>query len=220
MILVISKEKRGAAAVAEILRYMGLLAYPTTPKDALSEISTLYRAALIINPEGLPDIKDYLSRIHTYVLDIPVFAVSESDAVDDISHLFFKVYKRSFSPKIAVDMMTVLRDNNLNTLGTYRLAGIDASVYLDTARWFDIPLSLTYTESMILRFLIRTYPNPVSAEKIVKHAFNPRRAPESSCIRTHLSVMNKKFRELTSLNLTVSVPKGGYVLKTPELAQK
>ena len=217
MILIISKEKRQAASAAEILHYMGILAYPATPSSALSEISTVYRSALIINPQSLPDVKDYLRRIHTYVGSMPVFGISDSGVPEDISHLFFKCYSKAFSPKIAVDMMISLRDNNIDTPGTYRLAGIDASVYENTVRWFDKPLLLTYTEAMILRFLIRTYPNPVSAEKIIKYAFNPAKAPEPSCIRTHLSVMNKKFRSLTDINLTFSVPKQGYILKTPEI---
>ena len=43
--------------------------------------------------------------------------------------------------------------------------------------------------------------------------------PEESGIRTHISIMNKKFREITGRNLTVLTPGEGYRVLTPEIAE-
>ena len=72
---------------------------------------------------------------------------------------------------------------------------------------------------MILRYLIAYYPTPQSAKRIVKYAYKPTKKPEISSIRTHISVMNKKFRELTGRNLLLSLDKEGYVVSTPELVK-
>lgn len=219
MILVISNEKKRACAVSQILHYMGMLSYPTTPSAALSEISPIYRAVLILNPQSLPDPKDYIKRIHSYVGSMPLFSINDDNIPTNISDLFLKNYNRSFSPKIAVDIMLTLKENNMPIVGIYRLAGIDASVHESVTRYFEEPISFTFTESMILRCLIRSYPIPVSTDYIIKHAFNPGKRPETSCVRTHISVMNKKFEKVSERRLIISVPKQGYVILTPEISE-
>ena len=70
---------------------------------------------------------------------------------------------------------------------------------------------------MILRYLIASYPTPQSAKKLVKYAYKPAKKPEVSSIRTHISVMNKKFREATGKNLCLAIDKQGYVISTPQI---
>ena len=220
MILVISKEKKRARAVCQILHHMGILSFAATPISALSEISPMYRAVLLINPSLFPDPADYISRIRSYMSDVPLFSINDGEVDSGISEFFLKNYNRiSFAPKIAVDIMITERDNKIDTVGVYRLAGIDASVYESTVRWFNKVIPFTYTEAMILRYLIRSYPNPVSAKEILLHSFNPAKMPEPSCVRTHLSSMNKKFRAISNLSLTALIPGCGYLIKTPEISK-
>ncbi|MBQ9487791.1 MAG: hypothetical protein IJU91_08360, partial [Selenomonadaceae bacterium] len=70
---------------------------------------------------------------------------------------------------------------------------------------------------MILRTLILYYPLCVSAKAIIKYAYRPSRAPQLCNIRTHISVMNRKFRMLTGRNLIGPIAGNGYTILTPEL---
>ena len=69
---------------------------------------------------------------------------------------------------------------------------------------------------MILRYLIRSYPVPQNAERILKYAFKPTRAPEAASIRTHLSIMNKKFEKSIGRKMISLEPHRGYIILTPE----
>jgi DNA-binding response OmpR family regulator len=70
---------------------------------------------------------------------------------------------------------------------------------------------------MIIRYLIRTYPNPTSAQKILKHAYKASKQPDVSNIRTHISVINKKFRTVAGRSLIEMHENLGYRILTPEL---
>ena len=107
-------------------------------------------------------------------------------------------------------------DNNRARIGEYFLAGFDASSNNVGVNYFYDKLDLTKTEAMILRFMIRKYPVPVSCKEIVKYAFKQSRAPEPTSIRTHISLMNKKLENITSRKMITFVPRRGYVIITPE----
>ena len=217
MLLIISQSKRIARCVAETFHYMSILSYGTTPHEALSEVSNLYRAALIINPEGFPDILDYVNRIRSYKSDLPVFAILDVDPppmYDDIFDACFT--KPSFTPALAQRIIAYANEYNRARIGDYYLAGFDASSSMVGVYYFHTKVNLTRTEAMILRYLIRAYPLPQKADSILKYAFRPARAPELSSIRTHLSIMNKKFEESIGRKMIGFEPGRGYVILTPE----
>jgi DNA-binding response OmpR family regulator len=99
--------------------------------------------------------------------------------------------------------------------GHYTALGIDVSADLEGATYLWQPLPFTKTECMILRFLIRAYPTPVNAERILKYAYRPSRRPDAANIRTHVSIMNKKFRELTGRSLIEAEFGEGYRIVAP-----
>ena len=70
---------------------------------------------------------------------------------------------------------------------------------------------------MILRYLTASYPALQSAKSIIKYAFKQSKKPELSSVRTHISVMNKKFKDITGRNLFIGIPKQGYTVSTPEM---
>ena len=88
MLLIISQTKKNAKSVADTFHYMSILAYGATPHEALSEVSDLYRAVLIIHPESFPDINDYVNRIKSYKSNIPVFALTDSSPASFYSDVF------------------------------------------------------------------------------------------------------------------------------------
>lgn len=217
MLLIISQSKKAARSVAETFHYMSILSYGTTPHEGLSEVSDLYRAVLILNPETFPDVMDYVNRIRSYISDIPVFAVLEDKAPPYYSDIFDGCFtKPAFTPALAEKIIGYANERNRARIGDYYLAGFDASSSTVGVYYFHTKVNLTKTEAMILRFLIRGYPIPQRAESILKYAFKPSRAPEPSSIRTHLSLMNKKFEESIGRKMIGLEPGRGYVILTPE----
>jgi len=218
MILIISKNKKHSAPISEMFYFMGVLSYAATPTEALSLISPIFNCVLIVNPDMLADKADYVARLRSY-LNISIFALNETaNEIDSI--IFDGVIKRStHAPKI-LSLITNFADNgNMKIPGTYRLAGIDASIHLRAPMYFDKIIPLTKTETMILRSLICAYPTPLSAKEILKYAFRQSRLPERSSVRTHISIMNKKFRGITGRFLTALTPGEGYRVLTPEIAE-
>ena len=62
MVLIISTSRKTAEVISDMFYYMGVISYAATPTEALSEFSGLYRAALLVNPEALPDHEDFVSK--------------------------------------------------------------------------------------------------------------------------------------------------------------
>ncbi len=217
MLLIISQNKKLARRISESFYLMSILSYATTPHEALAEVSNLYRAALIVEPSGFPDIIDFVNRIKGYNGNLPVFAISDEkyDAITSV--IFDGVFSRSsFTPALATKIIEFANKNNRAKIGDYYLAGFDASSHTLGVWYFHTALDLTKTEAMILRFLIRSYPVPQTTENILKYAFRPSRTPEAASIRTHLSLMNKKFEKKTGSKLILLEPHKGYLILTPE----
>ena len=217
MILIVESTRKRGEALAEIFRYMGVLAYATVPKDTACELSSEYSAILIVNPTSLADTEEFVEKIKLYSADIPIFAYSEVEIPDKCKPLFAFSFSGSInSSQIAGKIIEFCKENKKQVLGKYLLSGIDASADRETPVYFDTPLPFTKTETMILRYLTVAYPVSKSSAKILKYAFKSSRAPELSCIRAHISVMNRKFRALFSRNLIESTPNEGYSIITSE----
>ena len=220
MLLIISQNKKLARSISDTFHYMSILSYAASPHEALSEVSALYRAVLIINPEGFPDVNDYVVRIKSYKSDIPVFALTEDTPPPHYPDIFDGVFTRAhFTPALAEKIIDFANENNRARIGDYYLAGFDASSSTVGVNYFYTKVNLTKTEAMILRYLIRSYPIPQRADNILKYAFKPSRAPEPSSIRTHLSIMNKKLEGSIGRRMIILDPGKGYVIATPEYAK-
>ena len=218
MVLIVNRRKRDANSISEIFHFMGILSHGVTPNEALAEISLLYRAVIIMEPNTLPDACDFVAKLRSYASEVPIFALC--DDLDTLNHvqIFNGTYKFSgYSSILAYNIAEYSKENSLSYIGDYRLAGINAMCDAKSVTYFDREIPLTKTETMILRFLIRAYPLPMPAEKIVKYAFRPSRSPESASIRTHICSINKKFRAKTERNLVTLAPKEGYIVITPEV---
>lgn len=221
MLLIISRSRKTARSISETFHFMSILSYGTTPHEALSEILPRYRAALIINPEGFPDIKDYVNQLKSFKSDLPIFAVTEAEPPSYYPDLFEATFvKPYFTPSLASKIVDYANEHNKAQIGSYCLAGFDASSNMVGTYYFWDRLNLTKTETMILRFLIVSYPTPQKADSIIKYAFRPHRTPERSSIRTHISYINKKLEKAAGRRMIYFVPGEGYVVMTPEYAEK
>ena len=218
MVLIISSSKKRAQLINDIFYYMGVISYAVTPSEAYSEFSGIYRAALIIEPDTLPDAEELVTKLRSYAGSVPIFAISDKKNYNDGA--FDGTFSDSiYSSTLVEEIVRYQNEHMLPLSAHYRLAGIDASCTNERVAVLDKTISFTKTETMILRYLIAYYPTPQSAKRIVKYAYKPTKKPEISSIRTHISVMNKKFRDLTGRNLLLSLDKEGYVVSTPELVK-
>ena len=218
MVLIIDSTKRKARAISDIFYYMGVLSYAAIPSEAFSEISNLYTAVLVLCPEKLPDAENFVERLRSYDSRIPIFAVT--DASPDLypEGIFNGSYPDSiYSSTLVEEIVKYQMRRNLPLTAHYRLAGIDASCDKEGVTVFDKGISFTKTETMILRYLISSYPIPQSAAEIIKYSFKPTKKPEITSIRTHVSVMNRKFRKVKGKNLFLNIQGKGYVVSTPEI---
>ena len=127
MILIIDKSKKNANDLANMLYYMGILATARTPSEALSEISTAYRAVVISNPDMLADKVDYIKRLRSYASGIPTFAISPSKDECDMA-IFDEVFPSGmYGAKLLSRIFEYAEEFNLKPPGVYRLCGIDCS---------------------------------------------------------------------------------------------
>lgn len=215
MILItdISKSRRDSAQ--EMLYYMGLLSYSVSPENAARELcSAPYSALLITSVSGFD-----AERLTLYArgrgITVGAVATEESSAYDVVFP------EGSYAADIACGMRDAAVVRGLREIGKYSFGDVDASQAAGVVRRCGKIVELTRTETMILRYLIKKHPEHTTAEDILKYAFRPSRTPEVSSVRTHLSVMNKKFREMTGRMLTEPPTGAGYRLaeeKSPLLA--
>ena len=213
MILVIDKNRKNALCVADMFFYMGVLSRAATLSEAFSEISNTYRAILLLSPESYPDAEDFIKRLHSYNATMPIFLISETEEYH--SQYVAKVFPSSlYAAEVLVNILNYTISNNLPQPGNYTLAGLNLSCNERSPSYFSKLLPLTKTEAMIVKYLIRTHPRPITSEEILKYAYRESKVPEVSNIRTHISIINKKFRDIAGRNLIEMSLTTGYTLIT------
>lgn len=221
MLLIVNTSEKSGNAIAEIFHYMGIISVQKKPHDALSEICTRYSAVLICEPQAFPDPRDYMHRLRSYGANIPMFALVVDPSTFAYEGLFDGVFpEHIFSSSIATAMIRYCQNKHIHAVGDYRLAGIDATPVRKDVIYFGAPLHLTKTEAMIVRFLIRCFPNRSPTKDVLRYAYRPSRSPDPSNIRTHVSIINKKARALTGRNLIDLVQREGYRIVTPILFEE
>ena len=204
MLLITDKSKESAEGLSEMFFYMGIPSYPADEKESLEEISSIYRAVIIVSPETFYELDKFVYRLRSKAHSIPIFAVSKENfgMLSEYRNLFEGIF--SFEP-YAARLYKMIREytdsHSLFSPGVYKVHGVNASVDLKNPTYLSTPLPFTKTETMILRTLIRAHPSALSSRSILKYAFKTSRAPDLSSIRTHISIMNKKFRSISGRNL-------------------
>ena len=218
MLLVIDKTKSHADAASDIFNFMGIVSCGASPECATGEFSNRHHAVLFIHPERISSVKEIVKLARAYSLDSSVFAISANRDYDyndapELYSIFDKVFADgSLSSNIVYEILTYQSEALKNPIGSYRLAGIDASVHNAAPTYFDTPIGLTKTETMILRFLIASYPLPKSAKEILKYAFRSGKTPELPSIRTHISAINRKFMNIAGRYVISNELSRGYII--------
>lgn len=209
MILITDTNPTRRDAVAEMLYYMGILSHSLPPEDAKDELSDKYSALLFTSVADSSEemaLAD-LAR-ERWGMTVAALTVGEDGSAFDVTFP-----PDALCAEIASGICEYRLTQGLPPLGTYTLGELDVSQDKPNLTYRGAPVTLTRTETMILRYLVRTYPTPASPADVLKYAFRPSRAPELSSVRTHVSVMNKKFRRATGHTLAEST-KSGYILSS------
>lgn len=218
MILIINKSRKEADSLAASFRYMGIVARGETPERATAEVSILYRAILLTDPEKLPDEYEYITKLRSYIGSIPIIALT--DHTESLKGQYEVCVERAATAsKLYQAIYRLCNVPDKASPGEYMLAGIDASIDRRIVTYFSEPIALTKTQRLILRFLIRAYPSPTAPKLILKYVFSQIKTPEVSSIKTHIYAINAKFKKHLGRNLIVSTD-GGYVIMTPMLARE
>ncbi len=219
MLFIVDQNTATGTSLALSFSYMGILARAVQPKDAKREFSALYRAVLVRSPELLPDGYSFAKDLRTYTFAIPLFCVG--DIPEEQRSLFTAVFPAdTTASEIASGIIKASEFLGYEPVGEYTLSGIDASCTHSEVSYYFNSVKLTPKENMILRFLIRAYPTGQYSKDILKYAFSPSRTPEPSAVRTHISSINKKFEKFCDKRLIQTLDSGGYVILTPEMAEK
>lgn len=214
MILVVSKSKKSSEKYAEMFNIMGYLSHGTVVSSAIGEISPRYRAIVILSDSLTTDLTfdSIITYASSVALKIPVFSIGK---IND-KRIVEAIPEGASHSHIIKIILRYLVLNEKPIIGKYKCAGFDCSTDLVKCFYFDKEIKLTKTEKMILRFLTRAYPLPQTAAEIIKYSIRPSRSPEPSSIRTHLSVMNKKFKDVLGRPMIEFVDREGYIIITPE----
>jgi hypothetical protein len=180
---------------------------------------------IILEPEGINELISFTQNLRKLSLGTPIFAVCD-ETKTDIDRIpkwcFDRIFSdNDYSSNVYYAINEILESKGLPKIGFYRLAGIDASVELDGVYYFDEKIKLTKTETTILRYIMRSFPVPCPARDILTHAYKSKDKPELSNIRTHISMINKKFRAQFDKTIIISTEdKRGYKIAIPELIIK
>ena len=218
MVLVVHRRKAKAKYLADILRFNNVLAYAATPPEALSEISLMYRAVIVLDPEHLPVPREFVERLRRYASTVPIFAIG--DNLKDFRDLgvFDGHFKYScFSARLVWYMAKICKKKKLPCVGEYKAGGLDATCDQKVVHYFFDELPLSKTEAMVLRVLIRAYPRPFTKFQVEKYAFKKSKPPDPQTVKTQICAINRKFRSLIDRPLIIRIPDEGYVLFTPEI---
>ena len=193
MILIIDKSKANAKRFADSLYYLGIPTLALTPSEAFTRVSTEFRAIIILNPDTLADVDDYIRRIKSYVFNTPIFTIFPHPSRFEYSYLFDGVYQNISVSELLFNIREYCKRSHLKPPGDFKISGIDVSVSLKEPTFLWNPIYLTKTEKMILRVFIACYPRTLSAKEILALAFKKSRVPELSNVRAHICIIDCIF---------------------------
>jgi len=213
MLLIIAKAKDAANDLSDMLNFMGILSEAQTPLRAVEEISEKHRAILCLLPEKIYDEEKYLESLRTLSPAAPIFAIGKTNFPEG----FDKVLPENLSAAEIFDTVFCYCENNgLRLPGEYKLGELDLSVRRKKPSYKNEILAFTKTELMILRTLITFSPSPLKPRDFLRFAFRAKRAPEETSVRTHISIINKKWGKISGRNIILNLEKQGYVIAYEE----
>ena len=211
MILVISSNGKSARALSDMLYHMGVLSFGIDENSFSDKNLNYLKAAVFLEPELLIKKREIAENIKAAKKDAVRLFVGSTEPTDE--NLFdAKLERGAFAAEIYELLSNEARKKGLCPPGKYGVGDFQADSKLPSTIYREAPLPFSKTENMILRAVICAYPEPISAKDILRYAFRNSRLPEISNVRTHICIMNKKFRALFEKPLCELISPLGYRL--------
>ncbi len=213
MILISGSDEGIRQTVSNMLRLLGAVCEEREFLDEATANDSMYKAVLLVCPSE--NITPCLDIIEKRLGNIPTFTLLDRFCGTPSRARTALAFSTSVGLPQALDSII----SECLRLGRtppcrYRLLGIDASLKQDGVYYLGKKISFTRTEAMLLRVLLLAHPRPLYAKALLSLAFKPSRTPELANIRTHVSVMNKKFLFHTGKRLIEANENGQYALIT------
>ena len=181
--------------------------------DALHSVNVSLSAILILHPELISDTEGYLRLLCSLNFKTPIFAITDQPLKILDTDVFSDIFPTSTTPsQLLIKIQDAQKQRMLKTSGNYRLLSLDASLSSKPIRIGNEEILLTKTEKAILRYLICNYPRECKAEEIASVVYPEEKIPQPSCIRAHISGINKKCKPYTLKRPIVSSSTQGYVI--------
>ena len=209
MLLIVSDLKNQAEDLSDMMNFMGVISVAAGASEAIFEISPIYRALVVITPDLIGENTENALLEKCVAATIPSFSLGMCRS--------YKKYSFNLSEGLsASEILERIKEKcklcGFDVPGEYKSAGIDVSQARRDAIFLSNKIELTKTELMIVRALLRLYPNPVKPDEILKFSFRKMRSPDEGSIRTHISKINKKAMKTSGRTLILNLEKLGYVL--------
>ena len=210
MILIFDKTKEMSASLGDTMQHIGVLTLPYSYDEPL-DVPRECRCALLIRPERAENLNLTLNTLRRVVPGLPIIALSAYERLP-LDMIDLTLPTSLYASEIYRKIKELTDIRSLPSPGDYSKYGIDASARLTRPEFRGKEVPFTKTERMILRALIRCYPRPLLADELLFYAFRYSRMPAPSSIRTHISVMNRKFNRRFGLRAVLHIPSMGYIL--------
>ncbi len=211
MILVLGKDTAARKTVANMLHTLGAVCDEHDADGAPLSNASLYRCVIIALPAE--SISGFVSYVRKRLGDIPIFTAFDKYPDAPSRGLALGAFSPSVGmPSVCEKIIRICRDEGYAPPCNYKIGTLDASIGLDGVYFEGKKVSFTKTEVMLIRALLVSHPRPLYARGLLLLAFRPTKVPEVANIRTHVSVMNKKFLFLTGKRLICANQNGQYEL--------
>ena len=217
MILIIDENKHRRDTLCETFYYIGLLPLSACEQSARDILSPAVKAVIISEPSELANAEGLIISIRQVFPNLPIFVISDSPLTASQEALIARKFNSGvYAADLVEGIINYQIANGLCPLGKYMLAGLDAGCDLGSVRYFSQSVPLTKTETMIVRYLIASYPAPRLAKDILLGAYKPTKRPEEAAVRTQISLINRKFAKIKGEKLITGTD-NGYILLTPNV---
>jgi hypothetical protein len=207
MILIYGKNKNLCLSAREIFLGMG---YIPELADGDDMPEARHHGVIILGRDDRVFGREFVQKLRTGSPKTPIIAVREdllpvSDGVDAVFPCSLSV------AYTAREMEKIAGARGCRKIGEYAVGGLSAAVG-EGVIFRGEAVEMTKAEVGILRTLLAAYPSGLSAEEIAALAFRLGREPSASGVRTHISAINRRLREVAGESLLSSLD-GRYHIK-------
>lgn len=208
MILIYGKNKNLCSSAREIFLGMGYICEVCDGGEVLPDAR--HHGVILLGRDEMYAGSEFVQKIRTGSPKIPIIAVREdlhtvSDGVDAVFPCSLSV------AYTAREMENIAGKRGCRKIGEYAVGGLSAAVG-EAVIFRGEAVEMTKAEVGILRTLLAVYPSGLSAEEIAALAFRLGREPSASGVRTHISAINRRLREVAGESL-LSSSDGRYHIK-------